>query len=162
MQPEPRREAFAEKTYHCRYDPIRTIRTERLQYIRNWKTDELLELGCDRLLLDSGKDLRDGCPDRPPPEELFDLSADPYELENLAGKPAYQSTVEEPRARLIWAERPQFRLIPLEKYQKIGPVRLGAGEPRGELWELVRLDPVLLVVTLAVDLVDLGHPRDSR
>jgi arylsulfatase A-like enzyme len=34
------------------------------------------------------------------PEELYDLSSDPFELENLAGDPSYEPTLQELRARL--------------------------------------------------------------
>lgn len=101
-------------------DHLRSVRTERFKYIRNYlhqrphlqpnrykdskkivqKLRELHESGQlnelqERLLF---------APSRPQ-EELYDLEADPHELNNLAGEPAYQSTLDGLRARLAQWEQ---------------------------------------------------------
>lgn len=98
---KPRREIFAEKTFHGYYDPKRCIRTKRFKYIRNWKLDQQMEMGDACKLINEGKDLRDLFPKEHPPEELYDLAKDPYELENVVGRPEYQSTRSDLRSRLM-------------------------------------------------------------
>lgn len=99
---------------------IRSVRTDRFKYIRNFYPDrphlqpnrykdhkpivrrlrELHAAGtldplAERLLF---------APSRPA-EELYDLAADPHEIRNLAGDPAHSSTLTEMRGRLErWME----------------------------------------------------------
>jgi arylsulfatase A-like enzyme len=98
---ERRAEIFAEKTYHVRYDPMRCIRTEKFKYIRNWKLDEPLEMGDWYEIKREGKNLADYFAKSHPPDELFDLEKDPYELKNVAELPEYQPKREELRGRLM-------------------------------------------------------------
>jgi len=101
-------------------DRIRSVRTERFKYIRNFyparphlqpnrykdakpivqRLRELHERGQldalqERLLFAPGR----------PKEELYDLQSDPDEIQNLADDPAHRSTLEELRGRLDrWIE----------------------------------------------------------
>ncbi len=96
----PRDAVFAEKTFHDTYDPIRGIRTERWKYIRNFEKIGLMEAPSD--IYHQGADLELGrryAKDRPP-EELYDLHADPDEMRNVAGKPENAQTVATLRTRL--------------------------------------------------------------
>lgn len=90
------------------YDVRRAVRDKRFKYIRNYKP----EIGCYldikfRKNLGSMQDLlkmRDQgllnedqmywFRDHKAPEELYDLSIDPYELNNIADNPAYQNELK--------------------------------------------------------------------
>jgi arylsulfatase A-like enzyme len=86
----PRAAIFAEKTYHTYYDPMRAVRTERFKYIRNFEVAPRVEVPGD---------IQGGAIFRANPQvytdvqhlpiELYDLTADPAELDNVAGKPEY-------------------------------------------------------------------------
>jgi N-sulfoglucosamine sulfohydrolase len=96
-----REEIFAGSTWHAAYEPQRTIRTARHKYIRRWgerltpvlpNTDDG---PCKDLLL------RNGWAEREiPKEQLYDLTFDPNEANNLAPDPAYATLLADLRARL--------------------------------------------------------------
>lgn len=82
----PRNHVFAEKTYHDYYDPQRCIRTKTHKLIVNFSTAPAF--------MDPSQSWhprsRPVVPADPPtayhpPVELYDLTTDPYERENLAG-----------------------------------------------------------------------------
>jgi arylsulfatase A-like enzyme len=96
-------------------DRVRSVRTERFKYIRNYLPDRpLLQpnrykdgkaiIKRLRELHSAGK--LDDLPDsllfasRRPNEELYDLSIDPYELNNLATSPHHQTTLQAMRTQL--------------------------------------------------------------
>jgi arylsulfatase A-like enzyme len=101
-------------------DHIRSVRTERFKYIRNYYPnrphlqpnrykDNKEIIGKLRALHAAGKldELQEKllfAPTRPE-EELYDLQADPFETRNLAGDPAHQKTLEDLRARLARWEK---------------------------------------------------------
>lgn len=86
----PRAAIYAEKTYHTYYDPMRAIRTERFKYIRNFEVTPRVEVPGD---IQGGAifraDPRVYTDVQHVPIELYDLTADPAELTNLAGKSEY-------------------------------------------------------------------------
>lgn len=101
------------------YDCIRTVRDKRFRYFRNympWQPyaqsinymDEMPMAGELRRLHAEGK-LNPGqerwfAPDKPL-EELYDVDADPHELNNLAADPAYARDLRRLReVQLQWAE----------------------------------------------------------
>lgn len=80
---EMRSAVYTSKTYHDSFDPIRAIRTKDYSYIENY---------ADRPVLDLPWDIEDSAPGRAlagqidgprPHRELYDLRADPRELNNL-------------------------------------------------------------------------------
>ena len=101
-------------------DHIRSVRTKRYKYIRNYLDQRpLLQPNAYkdgkaiiqrlRALHAAGSlnDLEERLLFSPtrPPEELYDLADDPHELVNLADNPAYRSTLAELRGRLArWEE----------------------------------------------------------
>ncbi|MBM4049785.1 MAG: sulfatase [Planctomycetes bacterium] len=90
----PRDAIFAEKNTQP-WDIKRCIRTARYKYIRNFNEGPLLSLPTD---IESSLTRRDMGHDhlRPrPPVELYDLSADPNEQTNLAGRPDYTSVEQD-------------------------------------------------------------------
>jgi arylsulfatase A-like enzyme len=104
---------FAEKSWHDFDDHARAVRTSRWKYIRYSYTDIPLTPPGDavrsatfqamRSLRDAGQLTADQqrCFVTPrPAEELFDLTADPHELHNLATDPAHAATLEAHRAEL--------------------------------------------------------------
>jgi arylsulfatase A-like enzyme len=99
-------------------DRIRTVRTQQYSYIRNFmperpflQTNRYKEATYPTIWvlrkLDSEGSLTPTqavllAPTRPP-EELYDLIADPYEIENLANSPSHQEVLEELRDALgVW------------------------------------------------------------
>jgi arylsulfatase A-like enzyme len=103
---EPRTEIFAEKTYHTYFDPMRAIRTDRWKLIVNlentpaveWPTDiQRGPIAC-RLAAEAGP--------THPPRELYDLQADRWEQDNLAGRPERAAVEADLAERLLrWMQR---------------------------------------------------------
>ena len=93
---------FAEMTWHAAYEPQRAVRSERWKYIRRFGERERPVLcNCDdspsKSLL-----LRLGWAERKVPfEQLYELAFDPNEAANLAEDPAYGSTLQDLRERLV-------------------------------------------------------------
>jgi N-sulfoglucosamine sulfohydrolase len=127
---------FAEMTWHAAYDPQRAVRSERWKYIRRFGERERPVLcNCD----DSpSKSLlrRLGWAERKVPfEQLYDLAFDPNEAANLADDPAYGSTVEDLRERLLgWMADTEDPLLQGDPAPPPGaeindPDQLSASEP---------------------------------
>ena len=94
-------EIFAEVNYHAAYEPQRSVRTRRWQYIRRYdgRTRPVLP-NCDDGF---SKDLwlEQGWRDRPvEAEQLYDLTFDPNETRNVAADPAMRTVLDEMRGRL--------------------------------------------------------------
>lgn len=96
---------FAEKTYHGEYDPIRAIRTERYKYLRNFEARPALQLPLDIENSSSRTAIGDDHLSPRPVEELYDLTADPYETTNLAYVPEWRTTRDELSASLATWQR---------------------------------------------------------
>jgi N-sulfoglucosamine sulfohydrolase len=92
---------FAEKTFHSYYDPMRGVRNARHKYIRNFESAFAVEVPAD---IQAGPIFRADpsrySRDRPSLVELYDLEADPFEMQNLAGRPDVAAIEEELRDRL--------------------------------------------------------------
>jgi arylsulfatase A-like enzyme len=88
----PRQEVFAEMTYHGHYDPQRCIRTKEAKLILNFSTAPVFQDPSQswRPRSDTALAVNQAVAFHPD-IELYDLEQDPWELENLAGKPEYQS-----------------------------------------------------------------------
>jgi arylsulfatase A-like enzyme len=93
-----RSEIFTEKTYHDMYDPMRSVRTRKYKYIRNFESSQYLyEMPIDIERSLSGQDLMDKIKFNRPKEEFYDLKADPLEHNNLAYNIAYNDALLELR-----------------------------------------------------------------
>lgn len=109
---------FAEKNWHDYEDRVRAVRTERFKYIRNDYPDLAGTPSADagrsptmdaiRRLHKAGQltSLQSRIFQAPrPAEELYDVIADPNEMNNLANNPRYAKTLAELRTRLKrWGE----------------------------------------------------------
>src|SRR5690242_19291701 len=98
---EGRDAVFAEKTFHSYYDPMRCVRTQRHKFIRNLEQSFAVEVPGD---IQAGPIFRADptrySRDRPHVVELYDLEADPLELNNLAGRADVSDVEKELDARL--------------------------------------------------------------
>ena len=96
-----RDEIIAEVNYHAAYEPMRSIRTQRWNYVRRFD-------GRDRPVLPNCDDsltktlwLENGWGDMPPAtEQLYDLIFDPNEAHNLVDAPRVQDVLTVMRNRL--------------------------------------------------------------
>jgi N-sulfoglucosamine sulfohydrolase len=113
-----RAEVFAEKNWHDYEDRVRAVRTERFKYIRNDYADLAGTPSADagrsptmeamRRLRKDGRltPLQARIFVQPRPvEELYDVSADPQEVVNLAADPRHAATLVDLRGRLEAWER---------------------------------------------------------
>ncbi|WP_248910429.1 sulfatase family protein [Halocatena marina] len=82
---EERDHVYAEMTWHERYVPMRTIRTKRFKYVRNFWKQQRVHLPADILGSRAGREVcEEFYTTERPREELYDLREDPHEQENLA------------------------------------------------------------------------------
>jgi len=111
---------FGTLYYDAFYDPIHTVRTRTHKYVRSYGVTPEDAAGADPEVLakhEPGSWIRaddsdvqrsptwevirrDGPFPKPPPEELYDLVADPLERKNVVDDPAYADTLAGLRARL--------------------------------------------------------------
>lgn len=105
-------------------DRIRSVRSERFKYIRNfyparpylqpnrYKDDKAIVQAMRRLHADGQLNSEQALimADTRPREELYDLKADPHELRNLASQPPYAGELARHRTALIaWIDRTDDR-----------------------------------------------------
>jgi N-sulfoglucosamine sulfohydrolase len=97
----PRKEVFAEKTFHTYYEPMRAIRTDDQKLIVNFEVSTRVDVPSDirespiyPLMLSQFDDVR-------PSIELYDLASDRWEQTNLAGSPEYRSVELDLRTLLL-------------------------------------------------------------
>ncbi len=88
---------FAEKIFHDSYDPTRAIRTDRYKYIRYFEVCIFYDL---RAATVPRTQYFPHSPLRSDIEELYDLEADPLEMNNLAADPAHQDVLADLRRRV--------------------------------------------------------------
>jgi len=86
----PHDHVFAEMTWHDRYNPMRGVRTAHSAYMHSFIEAPLVYMPSDILAGLSGQALAaQYYGSIRPPEELYDLTADPLERTNLAADPAH-------------------------------------------------------------------------
>ena len=82
------RTIFAEQTWHDFYDPIRAIRTRRYKLIRNFEPGTGIQIAADIIRTATVDAMSETLRNWAHPEaEFYDLQHDPWERENLAGRP---------------------------------------------------------------------------
>ena len=98
---------FSEVTWHCRYRPMRGLRTERYKYIRHFHKHPGIYMPYDVHASLSGGAVREDFYNREyAEEEFYDLSSDPLEVTNLINDQRHKRTAGEMRATMQeWLER---------------------------------------------------------
>ncbi len=93
----PRDKIFAEMTFHQYYDPMRCVRTGRYKYIRNFEMCPGVHIPSDvaesRTFAENAKRVLH--PEHHVYEELYDISADALEMNNIAGEPGAEDVRRE-------------------------------------------------------------------
>ncbi|WP_407267755.1 sulfatase [Radiobacillus sp. PE A8.2] len=97
---QPRESFFCELTWHDRYHPMRGIRTRDYKYIRNFEDGPKVYIPLDIHQTSSGKDVREAYYVPNTIEELYDLSKDPLEQDNLAENSNYAYIFKDLRERV--------------------------------------------------------------
>lgn len=96
-----RQQVFAEMTWADYYQPMRCVRTETHKLIRNFTPGVGMQLPSDVLLSPFTRANREALRAWPRPEyELYDLEKDPWERNNLAGRPEAAEVERDLRDRL--------------------------------------------------------------
>jgi len=96
---------FSEKNYHDYYDPIRCVRTSRYKYLRTFECRRRIAVARDMKRSSASAEMWPWANESRPTEELYDLTADPYEMDNLAGSPGLATVGDELSRRLSkWME----------------------------------------------------------
>lgn len=96
-----REEIFAEKTYHKIYDPIRAIRTEKYKYIINFEKGEAYDCPSDIMKGEIYKTSIEEYSKKRNAFELYDLSKDKWEQNNLADNLEYKDIKADLHSRLV-------------------------------------------------------------
>jgi arylsulfatase A-like enzyme len=99
---QPRTEIFSEKNFHDCYDPMRCIRTDRYKYIRSFEPEKVCNMPLPRDIRISiaSRRLRPDAKGPRSAEELYDLTKDPNEENNLIGNPACKAVRDDLARRL--------------------------------------------------------------
>ena len=96
---------YAQKNYTQYYDPARMIRSDSFKYIRKGLNTCLFDFVLTEIELSptsfrSNRTVSEFYSARRSTEELYDLTADPWEMNNLVDNPAYETILKEMRAAL--------------------------------------------------------------
>lgn len=86
----PRKEIYAELTWHALYDPMRAIRTKDYKYILNFQSGRPILMGGPPAQRYGIRMIEKYYREPRPEEELYDLKTDPWEKHNLVGKDKYR------------------------------------------------------------------------
>ncbi|MCA8996087.1 MAG: sulfatase-like hydrolase/transferase [Planctomycetaceae bacterium] len=141
-----------------RYDMVRTVRNQRYQYIRNYMPHRPYGQHVNymfitpttrvwKALYDSGEanEAQSHFWKEKPPEELYDLEADPDEVHNLVDSPEHQGILQELRTALLnWELKirdvgflPEQELH--DRVPGLTPYELGHADPRCPLAEIIAM-----------------------
>ncbi len=125
--PHPRKELFAEVSYHAGYEPKRCIRTERYSYIRNYELEHHPAMAnVDGGATKSWMLNEDLLSEAVPSEQLYDTWKDPQEQHNRIDDPTYAKVAAALRQGLNqWMQDTQDPLlagtVPLPPGAKVSP-----------------------------------------
>jgi arylsulfatase A-like enzyme len=97
----PRAEIFAEKTFHTYYEPMRAVRTATHKYIANFEISTAVDVPADVRQSPIYPLMLPGLDRARAYVELYDLTADPWEQTNLAGRPEVAAIEADLRGRLL-------------------------------------------------------------
>jgi N-sulfoglucosamine sulfohydrolase len=129
---QPRRQIFAEKTFHTAYEPQRVIRSEHYKLIWNAEVD-IINVAADIMHSPIYPHMIDELTLERPQFELYDLITDPHERINLAGKADHAEIEMTLRKDLLrWMQETNDPLlegpIPSPYYHKAVRLLNGDGE----------------------------------
>lgn len=136
---EGKRYVYAERNMHDTDDHVRAVRSERYKYIENAYPDEPMASAFDLIrssanlamkeLYEAGKlpaHQSHAFVPRRPAVELYDLEADPHELENLAGRPELAEIEATLQQQLAYYNRELAnRFGPERRYLDVGDRETG-------------------------------------
>lgn len=110
---EVHEEIYTELTYHEIYNPIRSVRTQKYKFIRNFEpSNTLYQLPKDIYGDYSGKVMKKRNKGRRPVEEFYDLENDPLENINLIEDPDHSAIINGMRENLDnWMKRTNDPLL---------------------------------------------------
>lgn len=92
---------FAEVNYHASYEPKRAVRTKQWKYIRYFGSyNHPILTNCDDGLSKTFWVESGWAKQSVPSEELYDLTFDPEERDNLADDPLHRATLQQMQTRL--------------------------------------------------------------
>jgi len=131
-----REAVFCEANCHIYYNVMRSVRTDRWEYIKNFTPEapyydipKNVPENIRRLLENEFVGLKSlktpmSTPPNRPVEELFDMKADPLESRNLVEVPDHQSTLAEMRQRLerwmrLTNDDPMADVEPYSEYRRL-------------------------------------------
>jgi len=98
---EVREAVYGEINFHCVYEPTRSARTARWNYIRRFEVYPHVPLPDTDASPTKDAWVQAGwLEQQPAAEQLYDLAFDPLERNNLAASPAHQDVLQAMRARL--------------------------------------------------------------
>ena len=109
----PREHIFSEMTWHDRYNPMRSVRTNRYKYIHNFGYRPLVFMPWDVYQGLAGQEMiGEYYTGGRPEHQLYDLENDPLEFEDVAGDPGYADVLAELQAMVQqWMEQTNDPLL---------------------------------------------------
>lgn len=119
---EPHTHIFAEMNWHDQYNPMRSVRTDRYRYIRNFGRRPLVYMPRDVYQGPAGQEMiEDYYSEVRPTEELYDLHSDPLEMTNLIDEDRFDHVAWTLRTRVhAWMVETNDPLL----YGDYAPTRL--------------------------------------
>ncbi len=95
-QYRPHDHIFTEMTWHDRYNPMRSVRTAKYKYVRNFGDRPLVFMPLDIWNGKAGQEMAwEYYTPRRPEHQLYDLEKDPLEMNDVAGSPEYAEALAE-------------------------------------------------------------------
>jgi N-sulfoglucosamine sulfohydrolase len=92
----PHEHIFTEMTWHDRYNPMRSVRTDRYKYVHNFGDRPLVFMPLDIWNGHAGREMAwEYYSEKRPEHQLYDLEADPLEQKDIAADPAYADILAE-------------------------------------------------------------------
>jgi len=112
---EPNEHIFAERNFHDDYDPMRSVRSDRYRFIRNFQQKPAVSMPLDVQRSEASHELPANWYRPRHARELYDLQSDPDEQHNLAGSAEVADIESGLAARLqAWMEETDDPLLKLK------------------------------------------------
>lgn len=110
---DPRDHLYLEFTWHSKYNPIRAVRTDDYKYVLNIGDVPDVYIPAPILSSPSGKEVRNEFySEQRPEEELYDLTEDPHEQDNVVDDPDHAEAASRLGEQVRdWMEETDDRLL---------------------------------------------------